>query len=73
MTKPKPVYTAEELRKFDSLTLRLSSRDQVARIEARFDVQKFEKEHGKAKCEAMFAVLKARDAKQEKARGRTRT
>ena len=61
----KPVYTAGELRKFDRLTLLMSSRDQVTRIEARFAVQDFEKKHGKAKCEAMFAVLKARDEKRK--------
>jgi hypothetical protein len=67
------VYTAEELRRFDHLTLRLSSRDQVTRIEARFDVKRFQQEHGKEKCDAMFAVLKARDAKQEKAHGKSKS
>ena len=56
-------YTKSELAKFDLLTMKLSSRDQVRRIDARLDLKKFEEEHGHEKCQAMFKVLQARDAK----------
>lgn len=59
----KPLYTQNELRRFDLLTAKLSSLDQMVRINARFDVSAFIKEHGEEKCDAMFAVLKKRDAK----------
>lgn len=62
----KVLYTAAELRKFDALTLALSSKSQMGRINARFAVRKFEADHGTEKCEAMFAALKARDAKRRK-------
>jgi len=65
-TRATKAYTAQELRKFDSLTLALSSQSQMGRINARFAIRDFEKEHGKAKCEAMFAVLKARDEARRK-------
>jgi hypothetical protein len=60
MTKP---YTTAELKQFDRLTNKLSSQDQMARINARVDIKKFIEEHGKEKCDAMFDVLKRRDAR----------
>lgn len=60
MAKP---YTPALLAKFDRLTNKLSSRDQVKRIEARLAVGEFTKEHGKEVCDAMFEQLKRRDAK----------
>ena len=56
-------YTNELLRKFDRLTLRLSSPNQMERINARLDAAEFEKEHGKETCQAMFEELKRRDAR----------
>ncbi len=58
-------YTKEELRKFDRLTLDLSSKHQMTRIRARLDIQVFEKQHGEQKCRAMFEVLKERDARKK--------
>lgn len=57
------LYTPELLRKFDLLTMKLSSRDQLERINARLDLSEFQKEHGKEVCDAMFAELVARDKK----------
>ncbi|MER9680816.1 hypothetical protein NKJ23_15990 [Mesorhizobium sp. M0184] len=56
-------WTQAELDTFDQITSLLSSLHQMDRIGARLDIKKFEAEHGKAKCEAMFAVLQERDAK----------
>jgi hypothetical protein len=62
--EPKKVtFTNAELKRFDRLTMKLSSLDQMDRISARLDLQQFEKEHGTEKCRAMFEVLKRRDAK----------
>lgn len=52
-------YTETELQQFDLLTLRTSSRDQVTRIAARMELKRFIEQHGKAKCDAMFAKLTA--------------
>lgn len=60
MDKP---YTDAMLRRFDLLTNKLSSRNQLSRIEARLDLVEFEKQHGTEACKAMFEVLKKRDAK----------
>lgn len=62
MTTKEKAYTAAELQRFDRLTMKLSSRDQMDRITGRIDIDKFIKEHGKDKCDAMFAALKRRDA-----------
>ena len=56
-------YTDAELRRFDLLTLKLSSPNQLHRIEARMTIKKYIEEHGKEKCDAMFEVLKRRDRK----------
>jgi hypothetical protein len=56
-------WTPDELAEFDEITLGLSSPNQLTRINARLRIGPFEKAHGKAKLEAMFAVLKNRDAK----------
>jgi hypothetical protein len=56
-------YTDTILRKFDRLTRMLSSQNNLERIEARIEVHKFVKEHGKEVCDEMFAVLKRRDEK----------
>ncbi|RWN33413.1 hypothetical protein [Mesorhizobium sp.] len=57
------IWTAEEIEEFDNLTLQLSSQRQMERISARLAIKAFEAKHGTAKCQAMFDVLKARDAK----------
>ena len=56
-------YTKEELDEFDMLTSANSSPHQVERIMARLDLRKFVAEHGKDKCDAMFAEIQARDRK----------
>lgn len=61
MSDPKP-FSDAELRQFARLTLKLSSRNQLHRIEARMELPKFIEKHGKEKCDAMFAVLNRRDA-----------
>lgn len=50
---------------FDLLTAKLSSRDQLTRISARMDIKTFVAEHGEDKCNAMFEVLKKRDARKK--------
>jgi hypothetical protein len=54
-------YTAAELRAFDKLSARLSSHNQATRIEARFKMRDFVEQHGKDKCDAMFAEVMRRD------------
>jgi hypothetical protein len=56
-------FTSAELKRFDRLTMKLSSLRQMDRITARLDLSAFEKEHGTEKCRAMFEELKRRDAK----------
>lgn len=60
MTKP---YTRALLRKFARLTEKTSSRDQMARISARLDLERFIKEHGKDTCDAMWTEIKAKDSR----------
>lgn len=55
-------YTPELLKEFDELTKRLSSPNQLTRIDARFEVGRFEAKHGKEVCREMFEELKRRDA-----------
>lgn len=50
-------WTKKELAEFDRLTLMTGSLVQMERIEARIHLPKFIKEHGKAKCAAMFKEL----------------
>lgn len=59
---PQP-YSPALLKQFDRLTLKLSNPRQAARVEARLQMKRFVAEHGQATCEAMFEVLKRRDAK----------
>lgn len=54
-------YTKDELDEFDLLTAKLSSQNQMDRIEARLDCRQFLGRHGREKCDAMFAELTARD------------
>lgn len=56
-------YTATLLQRFDRLTKKLSSRNQLERIQARFDIKTFIAEHSKEVCDEMYAVLQKRDAK----------
>lgn len=60
------IYTAEELKEFDTLTMKACSRDQVTHIDGRLKLSQFVKLHGKDKCDALFAMLMARDAKWKK-------
>ena len=51
------LFTKAELSEFDKLTMATSSRDQMERISARLKLTAFIKEHGREKCDAMFAAL----------------
>lgn len=55
-----PTWTKEELKQFDKLVDLVSSRNQLTRIAARLDMDKFIKEHGKEKCDAMWAHLEGK-------------
>lgn len=52
-----PQWTADEIIKFDSLIDCQESRDQMVRIEGRLSMRAFVAEHGRSKCDAMFAHL----------------
>ena len=56
------MFTLVELAEFDRLTLKASSRDQVTRIAGRLELAKFEGQHGQAKCDAMWEMIKQSDA-----------
>jgi hypothetical protein len=56
-------WTDEELAEFDRLVDKVSSRNQIQRIESRFEMPKFIEKHGKEKCDAMWAHLQEREAK----------
>lgn len=56
-------WTKEELAEFDELLEMTSSIHQMSRINARIDMPKFIKKHGKEKCDAMWAHLQAIDSK----------
>ncbi len=51
-------YTEEEYNEFSDLLDGTESIDQVTRISARLNMQKFVKVHGKEKCDDMFELLK---------------
>ena len=55
-------WTDAELAEFDEITIGLSSIRQMERISSRLAIKDFEARHGREKCQAMFEVLKARDA-----------
>lgn len=51
-------WTKAELKEFDGLVDKVSSRNQVTRIQARMvEMPEFIKKHGKEKCDAMWAHL----------------
>ena len=56
-------YSASELREFDRLTDRCSSHDQMTRISARLDLEKFIKKHGKEKCDVMWQEILRKEHK----------
>jgi hypothetical protein len=56
-----PTFTKAELRKFDRLTMATCNHDQMTRISARLDLDNFIKEHGKEKCDAMYAKIMKRE------------
>ena len=56
-------WTANELSQFDHVTMLMSSRDQLQRIQGRLEIKKLVEAFGKKKCDAMFAFLQARDKK----------
>jgi hypothetical protein len=56
-------WADEELAEFDSLIDMLSSRDQLERISGRLAMSKFVAQHGKEKCDAMFAYLESKGKK----------
>lgn len=55
-------WTPEELRAFDHLIDLVGSRNQLSRIAGRLKMTAFVNQHGKDKCDAMFAFLQERDA-----------
>lgn len=59
------LYTQAELKRFDRITMNLSSRDQLKRIAARMKIARMQRLEPKEKLDAMFAVLKERDAKRK--------
>ena len=61
-------WTKAELDRFDRLTRKMSSLKQMDRIMARLEIKRFVESHGKAKCDAMFAALKKRDARKHRGR-----
>ena len=61
-----PTWTDDEIAEFDRLTLEMSSRDQVIRINGRMDMNRFVDKHGRAKCDAMFEEIKRREAEDRK-------
>lgn len=59
-------FTPKMLEEFDRITLRLSSRDQLTRIDARIiELPEFIAKHGRAVCDAMFEHLQARDERRK--------
>lgn len=50
-------WTPEELAAFDRATGEQDSRDQVTRIRGRLAMRRLIREHGREKCDAMFAEL----------------
>ena len=58
-----PTYTRSQLRRFDALTSKLSSLNNLTRIKARIDLKAFIADVGMDTCNAMFEVLKKRDAR----------
>lgn len=50
-------WTMKELERFDELVDMVSDRHQVTRITGRMEMDKFIKEHGKEKCDAMWEYL----------------
>jgi len=58
-------WTKEEITEFDRLIDGVGSPDQLVRIEARLKQRDFIGEHGKPKCDAMFAHLDAGGAKED--------
>lgn len=55
------IFTKEELKKFNQLSWACSSKNQLERISGRLALSKFIKEHGKNKCDAMWAEIQKRD------------
>lgn len=58
-------WTPQELKRFDKLTRATVSRDQMERIEGRLALTAFVRRKGRAKCDAMWAVIKKRDNLQD--------
>jgi hypothetical protein len=56
-------WTPEELAEFDRLIDEVSSPNQAIRSSARMRQNRFVNEHGKEKCDAMWAHLQEREAK----------
>lgn len=53
-------YTEDDIKEFDRLCENTGSGDQVTRITARMTLRKFVAQHGKPKCDAMYAELDRR-------------
>jgi hypothetical protein len=62
-------FTSDEIKEFERLCNMTSSSRQMDRISGRLEMANFVEQHGKDKCDAMYAFLKT---KWEKEDGRKR-
>lgn len=53
-------WSDDEISTFDRLIDKTGSHDQVERIVGRMELRKFVEQHGKEKCDAMFAHLESK-------------
>lgn len=63
-------WEEHELQQFLGIIEANESMNQLDRIAGRLEMSEFVKRHGRAKCDAMFAEIKRRDAAARKARKR---
>jgi hypothetical protein len=61
-------FTQQEYEQFCHLSSKTSSSDQVTRINGRLKLREFIQQHGKGKCDAMWAKLTASEPMQKRMR-----
>lgn len=61
-------FSQQEYEQFCHLSSKSASRDQVTRINGRLKLREFIQQHGKAKCDAMWAKLTASESNLKLAR-----
>lgn len=54
-------WTEEMLEEFDRINWRISDLDQMERIRGRGELRRFQEEHGRDVCNAMFRHLTGKD------------